>query len=524
MTTTYNKVKTYLRENIPSLIFLGLIILVSYGFELFNVHLTIDDELGALRSGTNSGFVAIGRWALCLLVNPLLPQRNIPMLPLALGLIFMLAGMFILLDCLGIKRQSERVLLIGLGLTWSGFAYILSFSDASCAIGVGFFCAALSLFIFTKAKSWYKLLAALPVSVLIGIYQPLLQPLVLVFLLNLLYHWQEQRQTIFRYFFSVLLVLGLGYLLYAGIQQFLLMVFHLETSSYISHFFSLSSILQNLGWYIHKCALLLYNLVVGDSSFYGLTVRGLPLLLVISGILILCGAFRQRESTLSFIEFSFLLMLFGIIPVIGGVLTKGYIPYRSLLGFPIFILGWVALGFKYATKPTTRTGVLVFAAFTIFQFSASINHLFSSSAFAYQEDTLLAERIIQRVDGIRADTEIPEPKYLEQIGYVDRASTPLVSRIENIGASFFGWDQGVSSDRPAALIEILGLAELEGLPDDQRGKYVSEGVNMPVWPEPGSVKVVEDVLIVKFGPYSQTQKASICQAGNLSALPSGFCP
>ena len=48
---------------------------------------------------------------------------------------------------------------------------------------------------------------------------------------------------------------------------------------------------------------------------------------------------------------------------------------------------------------------------------------------------------------------------------------------------------------------------------------------MPVWPEKGSVKIIEDIVLVKFGPYSYRQKLLICQPVSSQAIvrDSDFC-
>ena len=109
------------------------------------------------------------------------------------------------------------------------------------------------------------------------------------------------------------------------------------------------------------------------------------------------------------------------------------------------------------------------------------------------------------------------------VGYVQRPSTPLVSRIENIGASFFGWDGGHTS-RVTNFLHILGYTSLDALPLERRSAYVDQGITMPVWPAKGSVQVVGDVVLVKFSPYSRQQVEAICAETDPKALPVGFCP
>jgi len=344
----------------------------------------------------------------------------------------------------------------------------------------------------------------------------------MAFLLYPLYRWQEERPNILRFLLNALLALGIGFVLYYGIQQLFLIAFNTGTSTYVAHYFDFANLFANIGWYLQKLARLFYNIMVGDSSFYGITVRALPIFLFVAGLVILIAEFKKRERTSYFLLFLVLLAIFTIMPFIGGILTKGYIPYRSLLGVPMFLAGWAALAFKNAGQKS-RWLLVVLAALTLFQFASSTNHLFASSAFAYEEDKLLATQLIQRIEDEKEETNIVSPTYLEMIGYVERPSTPLVSRIENIGASFFGWDGG-HANRVTNFLHILGYTSLDALPLERRSAYVEQGIAMPIWPSKGSVKIVGDVVLVKFSPYSRQQIKAICAEANPSTLPLDFCP
>lgn len=516
------RLKHHLSEN--QLFFGGVfcILIATYGYELFNVNITIDDEIAALRYGVNPSFITSGRWGVYLLTKLLLPKQVIPFVPLSLGLFIHFIGLLIFLQSIEVKTKIESFIISSIGLIWPGLAYTYSFSILNFAVGFGFLCISLSLFVLVRAKNTLKLLAALPIALVFSIYQPLVQPLVMVFIFYALYRWNDEYKNLFRFFLTTLLALGLGYALYYALQQFFLLAFNTQSSNYVSHYFSFTGLLQNLAWYLQKLARLAYNIFVGDSSFYGLAIRSLPILLFFAGILILVTHYKNRKNLGNFFLFLGLLGVFSVLPFIGGLLTKGYIPYRSLLGVPIFLMGWAALALKYA-NPKAKLVLVVLAAFTLFQFASSNNHLFASSAFAFEEDKLLAYQLIDRIEDEKADASSENIRYLEMIGYVDRPSTPLVSRIENIGASFFGWDQGNAS-RVISFLKVLGYSAPEALPANRRSEYVSTGAQMPVWPASGSVQVIGDTVLVKFSPYSETQKKDICQNESFYSLPESFCP
>jgi len=517
-----NNIRAYFQNNLLTFVILAVVFVVSYGFELFNMHLSIDEELSSLRPSGNLSLISNGRWGQFLLSTIFVNKLTVPFLPLALSLVSHLASMLILFACFNIEKQPDRTVLAGISMTWPGLCFVYSLSTINFAVGLGFFCISLILLILIKANKFWKFLATFPIALIIGTYQPLLVPLLMVCILFLIYRWKEEYHYAFSFLSYTVLVLGLGFFLSFLIQQIFLFMNHTRSTGYALHYFLISGVFQNLTWYLQKLARLAYNIFVGDSSFYGVAIRSLPIFLLFAGILILVTHYQNRTKNGNFILFLGLLGIFSILPFIGGVLTKGYIPYRSLLGVPIFLMGWAALALKYAS-PKAKIVLGVLAVFTLFQFALSTNHLFASSAFAYEEDKLLAYQLVDRIEDEKAKAPSENLQYIELIGYVDRPSTPLVSRIENIGASFFGWDQGNTS-RVVNFLRVLGYSAPDALPVEKRAEFVSPGIQMPVWPAFGSVQIIGNTILVKFSPYSETQIKDICEYEGDYSLPDHFCP
>ncbi len=145
----------------------ALIALAAYGYELFNINLTIDEELAALRTEINPGFIPSGRWGLFVLTKLLLPKQVIPFVPLALTLLFHLLSLLLLLDCLGVRNQADKIFITALAILWSGLVFIYSFSPINFSIGFGFLCISLSLYLLLKGKGAGKLWAAIPIAFVI---------------------------------------------------------------------------------------------------------------------------------------------------------------------------------------------------------------------------------------------------------------------------------------------------------------------------------------------------------------------
>ena len=70
--------KAFLKNNLVTICVLALIALTAYGYELFNIHITIDEENAALRSSITLGFIEQGRVGAYVISRLLLPKQVIP--------------------------------------------------------------------------------------------------------------------------------------------------------------------------------------------------------------------------------------------------------------------------------------------------------------------------------------------------------------------------------------------------------------------------------------------------------------
>ena len=160
----------------------------------------------------------------------------------------------------------------------------------------------------------------------------------------------------------------------------------------------------------------------------------------------------------------------------------------------------------------------------LFQFTKSSNHLFASSYLALQEDRLLASSIIERINTAKGSVNNPESvKYLEVIGYYENKATPLKPKLETFGASFFEWDQG-NVHRILLFLQTIGYDDLQAPPSERRGDWIVTANSMPAWPDEGSVLVAGDTVLLKFGPYSNSQKSQICSSRKeITSQSEDFC-
>jgi len=96
---------SYVEENAKLLIALAIVVMAAYGFELFNLNITIDEEIHAAYSHSTTAWVQQGRWGMFLLNKFIFPYTIIPFMPLFVALVFHVASMLLLLNIWGIKSR-----------------------------------------------------------------------------------------------------------------------------------------------------------------------------------------------------------------------------------------------------------------------------------------------------------------------------------------------------------------------------------------------------------------------------------
>lgn len=517
------KLKKYLQDKSFIILIIVLVALTAYGFELFNLNLTIDEENASIQSTANTWRLESGRWGGYLLNKLLFPLQVIPFVPLFVALLFQIVSILLMLDVFGIEEKLDQIIVGIIGISYPGMVFIYNFSTANYAAGFGLFCVVLCLFIYVKNSGIKKLWSVIPAVLAVSIYEPFIPALVSVFLLYEIYLWDRENithwQTIKIGTIIILLSVFLNYIL----QKILLFVYGVSQSGYTSSYFNISYLLENWRWIFEKLRRQLINVYAGDLTIYGIEIRMIVILLFLFGLSILFNIMLSKKyKSMSKIIMLVFLSIFLSLPFLGGVLTKGYVPLRTLVGLPLILSGWALLGLKNRLL-VYKTVVFIVELMCVFQFISSSNHLFASSHLALEQDKILGSQLMLRIEDEKANKGIKEVNYLEMIGYVNRPSTPLISRIETIGASFFGWDQG-NSTRAVRFLSILGYDGLQPLPNETRYEYIPVADEMPVWPAVGSVQVVDDVVLVKFGSYSKTQIESICSSACRSLIRTGFCP
>jgi hypothetical protein len=504
--------RRYFKENAGFVVFLSLLALAAYGFELFNLNLTIDEEARAFRPDDGRFiYISHGRWGLFLLDKFLLPFPVIAFVPLFLALACHVGAVLIFLQCWDVESAMDRLAAGALGVAYPGMAYFYAFSISNYAIGIGLLCAACSLYIFTRAEGRGRLVAVIPAVFALSIYQAFAVVLAAAYLVSIISSaLRNERLTLdFRNMAEMLLVGVVTLAVYFFMNAVFLEVAGVATA-YVDEILSFSHIRNAPTFTTIRTLATASQVYGGSASIYANSIHvfGLVIALAFGGLL--AAALRTSLGVAQRLFICLLGVLLLLMPFVVGIFTGGNIPVRFMVALPVVVSGVTVLGMRLKGRGFRLIiGACIF--YCVFQFVVSINYLNSSSHLALQADRLLASHVISRIEEARTAAGLKKLKYLEVVGYRRSPASALMPKAETFGASFFEWDQGHAS-RIIVFIRTLGYYnEVEAMPAERRGQVVGVASAMPEWPAAGSVKIDDDAVIIKFGDYSALQKKSICE-------------
>ena len=477
------------------------LLLLLYGYEIFNFSLSIDEEVYQQQNALWAS-VAQGRWAIGLLHRLFPPMGSIPMLATVLFCCGLGVSAYVLARVL-FRSHAAQWAFAGILVASPVWPHIAQFNPLSWAVGVS--CILLTIiFLLTFSESRFNVvLAAGLMAVAIGIYQTFLMwylVLICIRLLSVLIGTAPADPTGAQARFPWLrtgLIAGGGVLTYVAIEVLFLTVFSVKLA-YIQEFVRVGEFTRTPAHAIYYTLRRTWDLALGGDPIYlgyGYFLVLLPVLgFLIVAVRLLWGSESVRLPQRLWGGASLVAaVLLGISPIL---VAAGAIPPRTVIPWiPVnaFLAG---IAFAYRTRLDKLLYVTLAAAlFVSIWISVSF---FYTDHLARQRDEFLSARIMARVDQL-----VPDPPS-SRIPFVVVSAAPPTPDIESFhevevfGASFYDWD--LNPVRVAAYLRTLGVDTLEprGIADIEPYRAAIEA--LPVWPAAGSVALVNGILVIKLGP------------------------
>ncbi|WP_119302414.1 glucosyltransferase domain-containing protein [Dongia deserti] len=497
-----------------------------YFLQLVGFSLSIDDEVAALREDP-APWVGQGRWLIYVLERFILSQPVLPFFTLFTFGVLVSASYIVLGKAHSYRTDSAPLfLLFALFAAFPTLYFILNFAANTVGLGIGILLACMCVLLFdravaallagerlrSEAAGRFLLQAGLGTAA-IGAYQSLILLVAVgccgVFILRYLrspgISWRQVAVIHAYLAFVILASVLLGLLLARGFQMALGVA-----PIYIENFLRPDALLHGPGAVFGKLVKQYWQVYGGKRSVYGFRYWTFPALILL-GVFALTA--RVPDRTAARLVFTFLyLMGMTAIPFGLNIVAGGTVPYRTLVAVPYvfwFLAAGAVLSDSAAVRRIAVILVVIVAAQCLYTFSA----FQASRRLAFEHDVQLASRIYERIA-----TEIPNfdrtkvyrADFYGALGFDSIYRDALHS---TISASFFEWDGG-NPHRIASILKILGYSNIVALDEKRRRALLPVIQQMPIWPANGSVRVVDDVVLVRLGQQPGTVHRKLLAAGD----------
>lgn len=476
--------------------------------EFAHYTLRIDEEIAAYdhaggydRAGERYlRWIPVGRWGISLVHALFVEWPLNPYYSMACFGVLLSASFLVL--CRATQTRLDPLVMLSCTVFAGSpvWYYIIEFKGTLIAYGLGVFFAAVAGAAFVSRPPFARPLFVLCVVAAVSIYQATLLVTLAVCFASLL----ARPGGTPRAFVSALAELFVLALCAVGVNlaiwNVLLGAFDLQ-ARYITDFLDLAPLLAAPGAVAGETArqlLAVYSgtadLFLGAFPFSGLLFGlGLAALAVrLQGL----GAPRSRV-VVSCLLLSFLLGA----PFLLHPLSGGTLPARVI--FAAAVVHWfVAVQALQSAKPVLRLSAALLTVLVAFQYFQIASVASFSHQFVARHDRLVASEVYHRmadaVGEFRREARYPV-FFSGSIPFPNTAGYPHLGASGGVtGVSVFGCC-GVNPYRIRNFMGLLGLGEFTIAGEEERARVVGRVAAMPSWPSPGSVRVIDGIIVVKFG-------------------------
>lgn len=481
-----------------------------YFFEISSFHLSIDEESAAFRQDA-SVWVQQGRWGSYLFEAYVLQQPIVPVLPMAIFGLALVAAYILLLDAIGRDRLgAPEYASFAIFCGFPAWFFIVDFYSNVAATGVGLLAAAASLWLFRADRddilSTRFLAAALMGGFSISIYQSFAPAILTLGLaICVLRARSETSRFDIRDAGRLALLIVAAVVVYKCGDVFFRALFPARNA----YFDSLTRPGELLADPINVIGRTISAMAAAlglNTQAYGAPLWSIPLLAAL-GVFSLVRQLGKRSG------FAVLAMLAALAaPFSIHLLSGGYMPMRSLVGMPIAIwfLAYAALT-DIGAKTRAMSGWVW--AIAVFQIVALQNSYQAANELVGKHDTIVATSIAER---LASQPGFDPNKYYALVTFGLRQFPTVYPRRETIGHSFFEWDEPW---RIANFSRLLGIGNLTGPTPDQIANHIAVAAALPVWPAEGSVKLVDDVVLVRMGEAASYRNTEALKQSRAATAP-----
>lgn len=491
------------------LCFAGLMLLLAYGYEIFNFSLRIDSEWYGAHYGAKPAWLAEGRWGMYFFSDWLLPDSVMPMVPALIAVLGLAVSGLLWLASMHKRTSLQAYFALAVIICCPIYYFVVYFTILGFGVGVAFALIGLANYlVFKKCWRWAWLIVVC-YTVAMGTYQALLPVIAVMFGTVMLDHYIN-RQGDLRYLIATSMKFIGCFIVAALLSLWLAWLFAADVGREFAYIKSHNQLqLASL----HSAIAASFNEVIkyyaGDAEYY---LYPLPVLAVLSAVCLLLVAIHclsALDGVVKKIIAIALLVLIVIAPMGLLIVGNGEMPPRAQVSIIWVLAGLIFLALGVQSL-LLRAFLVLLLVPLIYKFIVIDNRYSFLAESQWQADKALSLLVLSEIQRQGLPAKPERGRYrLEVVGVPEFKQRPAFIKRESIGASLYVWDDG-RAERIRYLYDSMGVDWFWAAKREDRKALIKHAETMPSWPLQGSINIVNDMILVKFSDYTQGQLLEIC--------------
>lgn len=459
---------------------------LTYLFPLTHFTLNVDGESERNFEHT----VSLGRWSHALLRLFVLPEPFVPTFTLALGLLAFSAAAVLACRIVPFTGFAAMTFCASF-VSFPQMAYQFQFLNQADTIGIGYMLAVASFYVLDRQgdqrPGWQHLhapVAILMLSAATSIYQTLaLVPLTLLGGTLAIRHSRRPfpLTAVAAAFVRTGLITGLALVSSFLIGRIFIRAIGRSNDDYLLQTaFDPSRMIEE----IPENVRLLMELLGGRGHpgfalYVGATA---------AGVLFAMNLMRQDgRRALPAVAAMLLTLLIPVCIVFAGsdgLPARTYVAMNS--AFAISLAAFAPLTGPLVSSLATLLVVLIGFG--------TVSTFFVSDHLVRQADIRIGTRVVQDI----AERHPDSPTSVYFYGAIEPHRSVHTARYDTFGTSFWSWDGG-NTQRIVPFLSFYDIAQFTVASEEMIRQVDAEAKEMPIWPRPGSIRVIGDIVVVRLG-------------------------
>jgi len=493
---------------------------IAMGGFMFNHSLTVDEEL-ALFSDLAGNISAQGRFTLEMIGRALEPRGIMPLAPYLILAACYVLSYSIILGLHGLKHSWKTQVGFLVFILFPTNWLMQEWAVLATALGIGLVCSALAAYLtlesmqstLTKAsRAGRSVLAVALLVVSMSTFQSQITLYLAIGVGVTLFSFPGSISSKLTARFSNLRTWFIHAIAALAAYTLTTKIFLLVTAQNIQHvniyfrspyFMLRTQPIKYITGNLEQLARTYFT----PGYFYGNPLFALSLLLI-GSILLYLSLGSQRPAIGPHAEISlrrgwqawtgWLLLL--TLPLALNVISQpNRIPMRAFSALPyvawLVTMVWLELTDRWKRLWSLRIGTIL-ACLLIFQSLVAISNFYAARTFNQRSDQLVASTIASAI-AASPDQVQPVTSLLTK-GSLTRKDPYRTAWYSFAGASFFNWDGG-STFRISSWLRGMGLPALTPINKENTQEFEKDFAKMKIWPQPGSIRIVGQTVLVKLG-------------------------